>query len=70
MTYLLVELEADLEQCRTTRHAVWLSIKQVAGIRSITDMRMVSPHQLEGICGIPDAESLMVPKRRTRRRVA
>jgi hypothetical protein len=45
--FLLVELHADLAQHATTLRGVWAGLRQVAGIKRITDLSYVSIDGLE-----------------------
>jgi hypothetical protein len=65
--WLLVELEEDLAQHYTTRTGVWSSLKQIAGIKSITDISAISRHTLDDWLGewfLPDDQVLLPTKPR------
>jgi hypothetical protein len=67
--WLLVELEPDLAQHYTTRTGVWCSLKQIAGIKSITDISAISRRTadaLVGDCFLPDDQALLPKPRKAR----
>jgi hypothetical protein len=60
--WLLVELAEDLAAHYQTRTGAWLSIKQVAGVRSLTDLEVVSQETLQAITLPP--QSAPPPKKK------
>jgi hypothetical protein len=52
--FLLVELEEDLTAHRTTQIGVWNSLRLVSGVRSITDLSLVSQPTLDAILYRPE----------------
>jgi hypothetical protein len=53
--FLLVELEPDLAERMTTQIGVWNSLKLVNGVRSITDLALISQPTLDAIMLKPTA---------------
>jgi hypothetical protein len=46
-TFLLVELQPDLAQHQTTPTGVWVSLRQIAGIKSVSDLSTMPMAALE-----------------------
>jgi hypothetical protein len=54
-TFWLVEVADDLAAARTTRAAVWLSLKQVSGVTDVVDLRAITLDTL-ALFLMPDEE--------------
>jgi hypothetical protein len=64
--WLLVETEDDLAAAHTTRTGVLVSIKQVSGVKQVTDMSAISRRTLDDWLGewfLPD-DQVLLPKSR------
>ncbi|HYW87393.1 MAG TPA: hypothetical protein VFB50_06475 [Chloroflexota bacterium] len=64
--WLLVELEEDLAKLYTTRTGVFVSVKQVNGVRSVTDVSAISKRTADEWLKdvyLP-ADQVLIPKRR------
>ena len=60
--WLLVETEEDLGKCRTTRTGVFAQLKQVSGVKQVTDMSAISRRTLDDWLGewfLPDDQVLL-----------
>ena len=72
--WLLVETEADLAAWHTTRTGVWAGIRQVNGVKQVTDLSTISRTTLDDWLGewfLPDDQVLlpgMASKRRRSRK--
>jgi hypothetical protein len=53
--FWLVELDEDLMARGTTRTGVWCGVKGVNGVRSVTDLRVITPETLATLL-MSDAE--------------
>ena len=68
--WALVELEPDLAACRTTQTGVFAGIKCVNGVRQVTDCSALSQRTIHDWVGevlVPDTDTLVPRKRRSRR---
>jgi hypothetical protein len=67
--FWLVELEPDLAAKFTTRTGVWCGVKDVNGIKSVTDARVLS-HALLDELGVPllPAEQSLIRKSPSKRK--
>ena len=63
--FWLVELDDDLASKFTTRTGVWCGIKDVNGVRSVTDMEVISQVTLDELL-LPAEQSLVRPRKRGR----
>jgi hypothetical protein len=68
--WLLVEVADDLAACLTTRTGVWLSIRHVSGVRSLTDLAYVTAETVQAITRPPEAVPTKKPKPRRARKQA
>jgi len=60
--WLLVETFEDLATCHTTRTGVFAGIRQVSGVRQVTDMSAISRRTLDAWLGewfLPDNQVLL-----------
>ena len=65
--FWLVELEEDLAALYTTRTGVWCGVKSVNGVKSVTDVEVISRGTLDALL-LPQEQTWDAVRKRITRR--